>query len=78
MLQHFWDHIFVINIFWLLPTFFRNVPTFFENVGFVNYFFGDILQNVAIFFLKISENNMHPPTVGQRHLARGAGRHGCW
>jgi hypothetical protein len=21
---------------------------------------------------------MHPPTVGQRHLARGAGRHGCW
>jgi hypothetical protein len=60
MLQHFWDHIFVINIFWLLPTFFRNVPTFFENVGFVNYFFGDILQNVAIFFFK---------NIGKQHAS---------
>jgi hypothetical protein len=50
MSQYFCVNIFVINFFWLLPTFFRNVPTFSKNVGFFNYFCVNILQNVATFF----------------------------
>jgi hypothetical protein len=79
MLQHFWDQHFLINIFWLLPIFFRNVTTFLRNVGFVNYFLVNILQKMLQHFLEcptsitVSASGSAPAGV-RGHDGRRAGR----